>query len=161
MVHPCGRFGNTDIKSSFFIRISPLACAFDAIISIFYVVEYMVRNGAGVQEASYAWRKTRFPDEEDLDTETTTVELSPIWRFITAALAIAQGVKLLACTGAPMTQTFAAMYIGSFLVLDFILRLGSTVDDSQDPNLIPQVANRENRSTILYFSSGNTGYSLR
>jgi len=106
MVQPCGNFSDASPKTSFLLRISPVACVFDALVSILYIFEYMFTNLAGIQEASLAWRHIRFADGPDID-EDTTVEMSPFWRCVTSALAIAQGVKLLACTGTLVTQAIA------------------------------------------------------
>jgi hypothetical protein len=109
--------------TSHLLRISPIVCATEAVIAVCSVGWYKLVHRTSLRKAAKAWALDRFEDDQrGLDTH-------PAWRLVPFAFAVSQAVKLLACTGIRWTKTWACLYLGSFLIMEFLIRLSYTVQD--------------------------------
>ena len=124
MTQPVGRLlPGLSVERSVCLRISPFICVTDSLVAIYQVMLCMDTADDPVQFARMMSEK-RF-SAPDIDTSTLrSLQENSIFRVIILLFgALPQAVKLFACSGIPLSQALASMFLGSFAILELLVIL--------------------------------------
>lgn len=117
MTQPSGKVCDSPAGVGFLLRVSPFMCFFDALILLVRTVMYSFTKGSlpAAIEKIIVQRYT--DDDEDAGELRGTMYT----RWIVFALSASQIVKLFGFQGVLMTQICAAMFLGSFIVVELLV----------------------------------------
>ncbi|KAJ6437414.1 C6 transcription factor [Purpureocillium lavendulum] len=140
MLQPAGNIATFTSRTSLALRVSPIVCTADAIISLHMVVWYSSTRGMNLRSAARMWhmsRTQRLPHGHDTSPLDTASEASPLVRLAVFVIGtLLQSIKLFACEGIPWTQAWGYMFVVSFVVLETMLLLSRPVDDEKLRNFL-------------------------
>ena len=129
MTQPCGKIYGFSEEYGFFLRSSPIICAYDA-VSIFMLFGLCLVREKSFRKAGQAVISCRWPRlNEELEIngglETSGLqELQRNSRFrlsLFAAGALPQLVKIYAFTGVPWTKIWATLFLVSFALFEILV----------------------------------------
>jgi hypothetical protein len=143
MFQNAGRTCRFHASLRIYLRSSPIVCAIDAVFILIRFALY-ARHGYSARWAAREIIAARGLLDEDHKPEDAANEHPKPGRLLSlegnpyllfylplAVGVVTQVVKLLACTGVPLTQLWGCFYFLSFLVVEVTYRLGETQKDTK------------------------------
>lgn len=120
MVQPSGKVCDSPAAIGHLLRVSPVMCVFDAVTVLVRTVVYTITT----RSFSAANRRIliqRYTADDDNAGDVQNFKENTVTRWIAIALSVPQIVKLFAFQGTPLTQTCAAMFLGSFVLVELLV----------------------------------------
>jgi hypothetical protein len=120
MTQPAGRVRDLSAKHRFILQSSPFICALNAISTHATWLWHMFWNLEAPLTAARRIARARFRDVEEVAEEDSieSLEKNRPFRYTVYLLgAVPQFVKLFGSSSIPWIQTWGAMYVGSWIVL--------------------------------------------
>lgn len=149
MAQPSGRVLGLDAKGRTYLRASPIVNLLDACMILTQMLSFLVLDKRGWRGSAQEVLRRRFArDSSDADGEEGEgIEaIEKAWRLrvllfvLGAAL---DAIKIFAMRGIPWTQTWAAMYLVSFLVIELMCALARyETGDGTELHTTPERKNR-------------------
>jgi len=116
MTQPSGMVCGFPSAYGFFLRSSPFMCVFDTLYILAQLAVYGFRDPRNAW-ATVVQRRFSRGDQGALQS----LQKNTPFRIIIFLFSISQIVKLFACVGIPLTQTFGGMYLGSFVIIEILI----------------------------------------
>ena len=123
MTQPAGNiWPDLTSEENFFLRFSPLTCVVDSALLLIEGLWSAMTLKNRAQAVAYI-RSIRFPNDSPSDTALRSFQERFVFRaFLFLLGALPQVLKLLACKGIPWVKLLALTYIGSFCLLELLVR---------------------------------------
>jgi hypothetical protein len=132
MAQPSGRVCAFDPTYRFYLRSSPILCAFDLLGLILRFLALLFKS-CSLRRAAHLTMETH-----DIRTELDPIgvqalERIPFLRLIIAVLAMVQAIKLLGCGGIPWTLTWMYGYLIPYCVYEVLGIFGKSFQEDSLP----------------------------
>lgn len=153
MIQPSGMVCGMPSAYGFFLRSSPFMCVLDA---IYVLAQRLVLRYRSPATSLQSIAKRRYQDIPTTKIWSDLQRITAFRLFIFFFGALPQAVRLIFLRGVPWTQALAAMYFGSFLIIELLvvfnlihlpLEEPSSIETSTDP-----ITNRDTKSSPAFSS---------
>jgi hypothetical protein len=120
MVQPSGKVCDSPAAIGHLLRVSPAMCFLDAVTVLVRTVVYTITTRS-LSAANRRILIQRYTADDDNAGSVQNFKENTVTRWVAIALSIPQIVKLFAFQGTPLTQTCAAMFLGSFVLVELLV----------------------------------------
>jgi hypothetical protein len=149
MLQPCGSVCGFPPRLRTYLRSSPFVCAADSVATITRFSVYLL-HGVSPTRAARAIFALRFqnPDISELDGLQALEQQASLRIFAFVIGLLLQTIKIFACGGIPWTQSVAAAYLTSYLLLEILNILRSWSNDEDDAVITSQLTSPGNQKVL-------------
>ena len=149
MLQPCGSVCGFPPRLRTYLRSSPFVCAADSVATIIRFGVYLL-HGVSPTRAARAIFTLRFQNLDISELDGLQALEQQAWlRFFAFVIGLLlQTIKIFACGGIPWTQSVAAAYVASYLLLEILNILRSWSNDEDDAVITSQFTTLRNQKIL-------------
>jgi hypothetical protein len=134
MAQPCGKVCDIPAGIGHLLRISPIICLLDVLIFIARTIVYTVTTGSFLA-ANRKILIQRYTADDDDSGVFKDFRENTYTRWVIFAFSVPQIVKLFAFQGVLITQICAAIFLGSFVIIELCVVLPKAYTTLEAPEV--------------------------